>query len=191
MRSFTIQVLRVVVATIIGRAIVGLINILGYHPEVWLAFKVAQLYPSVSFTSVLWTIAGVIALVVYVLEVRFNLVENISFSKKIPLLEASRIAYEKTHESLAERFAEEMGTNPLEWYACALIGQSDIPLFGIKPFQKIVRQVPPNEMSRYHIYIRDGTSYLKAYTRDEPSYTSLCINKSDLNKQIKEIKSWG
>ena len=180
-----------VAATIIGRAIIGVLNILGYHPEVWLAFKVAQIYPSVSFTSTLWIIAGVIALLVYVLEVRLNLVENISFSKKIPLLEASRKAYENTHEFLAERFAEEMGTNPLEWYACALIGQNDIPLFGIKPFQKIVRQVPPNEMPGYHIYIRDGASFLKAYSRDEPSYTGLCINKSDLKKQIKEIKSWG
>ena len=109
----------------------------------------------------------------------------------IPLTEASRIAYEETYQSLAERFAEQMGTTPLEWYASALVTNNDLPFFGIKPYQTIVREIPSEEKIRCHISIQDGTSYLKRHGEEDPIYTDLHMKKRDLKKQINEIKSWG
>ena len=112
-------------------------------------------------------------------------------NKYIPLEKATRIAYEETYQSLAERFAEQMGTTPLEWYASALVTNNDFPFFGIKPYQTIVREIPSEEKTRCHISVRDGTSYLKRYGEDDPMYTNLHMKTRDFKKQLREIKSWG
>jgi len=192
MQSFILQVLRVVAATIIGRAIVGLLNILGYHPEVWLAFKVAQLYPAVSFTSVLWFIAGVLALVVYVLEVRFNLVENISFFKNIPLSEAAIRAYDNLRTQGNSRHVREADINceteeeKLNYFATAISTCTDI--YGTHPPATTMELIE----EKYYLAcnFQNSGNVLRYHDNIKNAYENCSVRGSTLKKAIKALSGW-
>lgn len=77
-------------STICGKAIVVAINLAGYHPEIWLAEKMNVLWPEFQASGAGWIIAAIIGLTLYIIEVRFKLLESIAFlnpEKRITLLD--------------------------------------------------------------------------------------------------------
>ena len=181
-----------VASAIIGRAIVVFFNILGFHPEVWLALKVAQLYPSFSSANAIWIIAGILAIVVYVSEVRFNLVERFSFSKNIPLSEAATEAYNNLraqgnsghvhHADVNYRTAEKK----LNYFASQIGSNTDI--YGTPEIGNTMELIE----EKFHLTcdFKDRGNVLRYDGNDKNAYENCSVKRADLKKAIKVLSEW-
>jgi len=192
MRSFFIQVFRLFVVTIIVRALFACLDILDYHPEVLLKDIVVKLYPSFSSANALWIMVGVIALVVYVLELRFKLLENISFSKNVPLSEAATEAYNNLRAQGNSGHVHHADVNyrtiakKLNYFASEIANYADI--YGTPELGTTMELIK----DKFHLTcdFKDRGNVLRYHGNDKNAYENCSIKRADLKKVIKVLSEW-
>lgn len=110
------------------------------------------------------------------------------YRKLISLSEADLIAYEETRETLAARISQETPGGPTSYYAIALVGQGEIPVFGVKPPSRIRIEIPSRDIIGRGSPSDDNSW---SYWGDRsPKYIELKIKETDMKKRIKEVRSW-
>ena len=117
----------------------------------------------------------------------------------IPLHKAAKKAYEKNYDNLSANFAEQDFENfeadPISWFANALIGsnvdETGVAIFGCKPQLDILTEIPRQKVYSHHLVVNEKEALLQDMDSDRTKYDRLHIRKSDMEKRIKEISTWG
>ncbi|MEE9159843.1 MAG: hypothetical protein V3U60_15850 [Gammaproteobacteria bacterium] len=113
------------------------------------------------------------------------------FRRLIPLNEAARIAYERTQGTLAAAAAERpwAGTpDVVGYYATALAGQGDIPVYRFREHIPKLKQIPRNTLPTGSF--KDNATTFTQHGKQSPLYRHLVIKRLDSKPRIKAIKSW-
>ncbi|MEW8509042.1 MAG: hypothetical protein AB2598_20340 [Candidatus Thiodiazotropha sp.] len=67
-----------IVNIVLGRAILAVINMLGYYPEEWLARVMVNIAPSLMTENAIWVASGLLALVFYLIELKYKLLQRLA-----------------------------------------------------------------------------------------------------------------
>jgi len=141
----------------IGRAFIGLVlartaleisHMLGFYPERWLAdLTVGLLGNKVAFWLVLAIITVVIWLALELLARRLiqRRSPEVTLPEFLPLLEAARVVFDQTKDSISAQMARAEGSNDLalRWYCYMLIG---VKGDGVTHLMEMTGKRPPSRI---------------------------------------------
>jgi hypothetical protein len=111
------------------------------------------------------------------------------FQRLVPLPEASQHAYDELQGSLAAEFAARDGKTPLRWIATALCDGGKTPVYGARPYSSKLQRIPVDEFRR--CTIEDDLKAIRELSRSAINFGNLHLLRSDLNRRIREIRTWG
>jgi|GEM_PF-5996351 len=116
--------------------------------------------------------------------------------RMIRMTEAARRAYEKfrglsvSKQRLPAMAADRLSDgSPLSWFACALAGSNEIPVYGIHPPSNALELVSA-ELVRAEGHYSDDANSLSYYDRNDPEYVDLSIKVTDFKKRLNEMSTW-
>ena len=194
----------VAVNIIFGRAIMGAINAFGFYPEKILADILVDIAPELISENTVWIFAGLFALFLFWIEVKFQLLErtiNI-FGKErpgtekpvneyMPLSEAARTIYTElrvsgnsVHVTLAEGSNSPEGI--LNYIAIAI--QIETEIFGKHPPSTRLERIDPDEFKRGMICNEGGSFRYYSDSRNRVAYTDLAIKSAEINNVLQSLK---
>lgn len=183
---------------ILGRAIVVAINLAEYYPEKWLAQKMFEL--SSPFLTrpddVIWILAGVFALILFILELLFGFIRRI-FDGPIPKPDDSKIMSEAAREIYSELgidnyytiAAKQIGKTEdgILSYMAQIIGpKTDV--YGVPIANNKPRLIPKFHIERRLIFINSGNDLYEKHNKNIIEYSNCSIKKEEVNRLIQELK---
>jgi hypothetical protein len=157
--SWLYSVVRGFIGLVVVRAALELCHALGLYPEKWLASLTMGL---ISNRAALWTIVIIVTIVIWLaLELIARWLihrrgqqqpQQQETPKYIPLLEAARIVFDQTKDSVSAEMARREGSTAraLEWYCRALTcAQGDgathlMEMTGTRPPSRVQEPIPYN-----------------------------------------------
>ena len=112
------------------------------------------------------------------------------FSRRIPLHEAARLAYEETRTTLGVKLQARLNKGPggmLGTLAQTLLQDENIEVFGVYPPSQKIEQIPVEDVRTFGI--SDDATELFDYNNDANRYRDLHIKRKDFMRRLGEIKA--
>lgn len=110
--------------------------------------------------------------------------------RKIPLMDAARIAYERSEGTpigeTADTIIGPTTEDRLAYFIHAFMVEL-VPLYGIKPPSTISRQIPLKEMK--HLQWVPSTNAIRYFGNDQMFWEDVFVYRSDLKQYIRKLKS--
>lgn len=122
-------------------------------------------------------------------SVRFELRDVWPFRRIIPFEQATRIAYEKTRETLYAKAAERMCPDDIRGYYATALWDGVTELYGQRLPSTNLEIIPDEETGKCQFI--DGGAAMKRHGENTILYDKLYFKKSDLYRRIKELKKMG
>jgi hypothetical protein len=121
---------------------------------------------------------------------RFEKEDVWPFRKTISLHDAAQLAYEATQNLWTARLAENPDLSPqgiLHAYATEILGNFDIPVYGVRSPSNLLRSIPRDDL--YDYLFSDDARKLEDPSGKEPPHENVTILCRDFRQRLKQIKA--
>jgi len=186
MRWFLSNVLGGIIRWAIATIIAAVFLVLGFSPTAFLAGHIGDIARLIEgpFPRFLLVAIGV----AIPLAVFFH--DRKGVGRKIPLMDAARIAYERSEGTAVGKTADTIIGPTIEdrlvYFIHAFMVEA-VPLYGKKPPSTISRQIPLKEMK--HLQWVPSTNAIQYFGNDKMFWEDVFVYRGDLKRYIRKLKS--
>jgi len=154
--GWILTIVRAFIGLVLARTALEISHRLGYYPERWLAdLTMGQLGSKIAFWLVLAVVTAVIWLALELLARRLihHRSQKETLPEFLPLLEAARVVFDQTKDSISAQMARAEGSNDLalRWYCYMLIG---VKGDGVTHLMEMTGKRPPSRVQEPITYDR-------------------------------------